>query len=54
MEKGELSITYEAFVTDLDLGDSFTSSLIDILVKVRSQASLATSTYEHRSQYDIA
>lgn len=29
------SITYENFVTDLDTGDSFAASLIDILVKVR-------------------
>lgn len=28
------SITYENFVTDLDTGDSFAASLIDILVKV--------------------
>lgn len=29
-----ISMTYENFVTDLDTGDSFTTSLIDILVKV--------------------
>ena len=29
-------ITYEAFVEELDACDSFTSSIIDILVKVRS------------------
>lgn len=35
LEKGEPTITYEAFVNELDIGDSFTSSLVDILVKVR-------------------
>lgn len=33
MEK-EPTISYENFVNELDLGDSFTTSLIDILVKV--------------------
>ncbi|KAI0092698.1 hypothetical protein BDY19DRAFT_925657 [Irpex rosettiformis] len=33
LEKGEPASTYEAFVTDLDTGDSFTSSLVDIMVK---------------------
>jgi hypothetical protein len=28
------TITYEAFAEELDTGDSFTTSLIDILVKV--------------------
>lgn len=32
---GEPTITYEDFVADLDEGDSFTSSLIDVLVKAR-------------------
>lgn len=36
IDKVEPSITYEAFVEDLDGGDSFTASLIDVLVKVRS------------------
>ena len=36
LDKVEPSITYEAFVEDLDGGDSFTASLIDVLVKVRS------------------
>ena len=31
----ELCISYENFVNELDTGDSFTASLIDILVKVR-------------------
>lgn len=34
LEKAEPTITYEAFVEDLDRGDSFTTSLIDVLVKV--------------------
>lgn len=33
-EKESPSITYEAFVEDLDEGDAFTASLFDILVKV--------------------
>ncbi|KAF5387744.1 hypothetical protein D9615_000688 [Tricholomella constricta] len=33
LEKTEPTISYEEFVTDLDTGDSFTTSLIDILVK---------------------
>lgn len=32
----EPSISYENFVHELDTGDSFTASIIDILVKVRS------------------
>lgn len=35
LEKGEPTITYEAFVEELDEGDAFTSALIDVLVKVR-------------------
>ncbi|RPD66908.1 hypothetical protein L226DRAFT_608184 [Lentinus tigrinus ALCF2SS1-7] len=33
VEKDGPSITYEAFVGDLDEGDSFTTSLVDVLVK---------------------
>ncbi|RDB20103.1 hypothetical protein Hypma_012869 [Hypsizygus marmoreus] len=33
LEKTEPTISYETFVNDLDTGDSFTTSLIDILVK---------------------
>ncbi|KAI0080799.1 hypothetical protein K474DRAFT_98140 [Panus rudis PR-1116 ss-1] len=33
LEEGEPSISYEAFVENLDEGDSFTTSLIDILVR---------------------
>ncbi|KAH7887348.1 hypothetical protein F5I97DRAFT_1859688 [Phlebopus sp. FC_14] len=33
LEKMEPMITYEAFVEDLDRGDSFTTSLIEVLVK---------------------
>jgi hypothetical protein len=34
LEKNEPMISYELFVEELDAGDSFTTSLIDILVKV--------------------
>lgn len=34
LEEGEPSISYEAFVEELDACDSFTSTLIDVLVKV--------------------
>lgn len=34
LEKIEPTISYEHFVEDLDGGDSFTTSLIEILVKV--------------------
>lgn len=33
LEKGEPTITYETFVEELDVGDSFTATLIDALVK---------------------
>jgi len=33
LEKVEPTITYEAFIEDLDRGDSFTTSLIEVLVK---------------------
>ncbi|KAF9462077.1 hypothetical protein BDZ94DRAFT_1290537 [Collybia nuda] len=33
LEKTEPTISYENFVNDLDIGDSFTTSLVDILVK---------------------
>ena len=35
VEDEKPTITYEAFVEDLDEGDSFTASLVDVLVKVR-------------------
>jgi hypothetical protein len=35
LEKLEPSITYEAFVEDLDPGDSFTTTLTELLVRVR-------------------
>ena len=35
LEKTDPTISYELFVEELDAGDSFTTSLIDILVKVR-------------------
>ncbi|GJE84060.1 hypothetical protein PsYK624_001350 [Phanerochaete sordida] len=33
LEKSEPTITYEKFVEELDMGDSFTATLIDVLVK---------------------
>lgn len=36
LEKAEPRISYDTFVKELDAGDSFTTSLIDILVQVRS------------------
>lgn len=30
-----MGISYEGFVDELDIGDSFTATLMDILVKVR-------------------
>ena len=35
VEKDTPAITYETFVEELDEGDSFTTSIIDVLVKVR-------------------
>ena len=34
LEENEPTITYERFVEELDIGDSFTSSIIECLVKV--------------------
>ena len=42
IEKSEPTITYEAFVEELDGGDSFTASLIDVLVKVRHSYACTT------------
>ena len=36
VEKEGPSITYESFVEELDEGDAFTTTLIDVLVKVRA------------------
>ena len=33
-DKSEPSISYERFVEQLDSGDSFTASIMDVLVKV--------------------
>ena len=33
-QKGDPQITYEALIEDLDPGDSFCTTIIDILVKV--------------------
>jgi len=42
LEKAEATITYEHFVEDLDAGDSFTTSLMEVLVKVRAHEAYAT------------
>lgn len=34
LEESEPTISYEAFVEELDVCDSFTTSILDILVKV--------------------
>ncbi|KAG9317811.1 hypothetical protein JVU11DRAFT_2035 [Chiua virens] len=44
LEKAEPSITYETFVEDLDRGDSFTTSLIEVLVK-----EVAERRYRHHA-----
>ena len=36
-EQETATISYETFVEELDEGDSFTTSLIDVLVKVRTR-----------------
>lgn len=41
----EPTITYEDFVNELDTGDAFTTSLIDILVKVGHTLEYASNTY---------
>jgi hypothetical protein len=35
LDDEEPNISYEALVDDLDVGDSFTTQLIEVLVKVR-------------------
>jgi hypothetical protein len=35
LEQLEHTISYENFVEELDSGDAFTTSLVDLLVKVR-------------------
>ncbi|KAH0840254.1 hypothetical protein J3R83DRAFT_1261 [Lanmaoa asiatica] len=44
LEKAEPTITYEGFVEDLDRGDSFTTSLIEVLVK-----EVAERRYRHHA-----
>ena len=39
LEKLEPSISYESFVEDLDTGDSFTTMLTELLVRVRQDVS---------------
>ena len=49
LEKLEPSISYEAFVEDLDPGDSFTTTLTELLVRVRPACLIPhTHTANHR------
>ncbi|CAL1700411.1 unnamed protein product [Somion occarium] len=48
LEKGEPSITYEAFVEELDEGDSFTTSLIDVLVKEMAERRIRPNPNDRR------
>ena len=50
LEKVEPMITYEAFIEDLDRGDSFTTSLIEVLVKVRLTAWLSLVCADNATQ----
>lgn len=53
----EPTITYEAFVEDLDRGDSFTTSLIEVLVKVcvaLGCCSCSGPTTPHRRLQNVA
>ncbi len=44
VEKEGPSITYESFVEELDEGDAFTTTIIDVLVKVRVASHLVFYT----------
>lgn len=48
LEKTEPTISYENFVDDLDTGDSFTTSLIDILVKELAERKLRPCPSDRR------
>ncbi|OCH95937.1 hypothetical protein OBBRIDRAFT_787783 [Obba rivulosa] len=48
LEKGEPSITYETFVQELDEGDSFTTSLIDVLVKEMAERRTRPNVIDRR------
>ncbi|KIL70309.1 hypothetical protein M378DRAFT_156414 [Amanita muscaria Koide BX008] len=48
LEKSEPSITYENFVKDLDTGDSFTTTFIDILVKEMAERRMRPNDSDRR------
>ncbi|KAF7355703.1 hypothetical protein MSAN_01488100 [Mycena sanguinolenta] len=48
LEKGEPSISYKHFVEDLDAGDSFTTTVIDILVQELAERRLRSSPGDRR------
>jgi hypothetical protein len=48
LDKNEPSITYENFVKDLDTGDSFTTTFIDILVREMAERRTRTNPIDRR------
>ncbi|KAI0044595.1 hypothetical protein FA95DRAFT_244359 [Auriscalpium vulgare] len=48
LDKGEPSITYESFVEDLDPGDSFTTSITELLVKEMADRRTRQAAAERR------
>jgi len=58
LEKLEPSISYETFVEDLDPGDSFTTTLTELLVRVRPGylllITLVANTGHHRRRWPSA
>jgi len=48
IEDGDSSISYETFVEELDAGDSFTTTLIEILVKEVADRRTRTSVHDRR------
>ena len=50
LEKDHPPITYEAFIEELDEGDSFTASMFDLLVKV-SNGIMTHPSYLHVYHY---
>ncbi|KAI0029039.1 hypothetical protein K488DRAFT_9317, partial [Vararia minispora EC-137] len=48
LERAEHTITYESFVEDLDSGDSFTTALIDLLVKELAERRMRQSAEDRR------
>jgi len=48
LEKTEPSISYEAFVEELDCGDAFTASLVDVLVQEMAERRTRQNTADRR------